>query len=585
MIQSNRDRANSTVDGRKTFLDWLKSDRIRTVAIAGLETTLIWLIFAAVTGTSAPDVNESHYLTKAKHFWNPNWCPGDLFLSSSFSHWLFYFLFGWITQFVSLSTFAWIGRALVWLALAVAYRRLSWRITPQLMLAPLGAILFLLLNLRFHLAGEWVVGGFEAKGLAYTFVLLALGDLVTDRWRWVWLWLGAAGAFHVLVGGWALLAFGFVWIMQVMELKAMPAMMNARSVLRSDRGLMMEIKTQVPFLLLGLVLLVIGAIPPLLADQGATAVERSAAALIYVNQRISHHLMFGAFPTSHVARFVMLLLAWFACFRFLRSRSFLSGLANRHRQAIQIHKLYFFGVASLLISLGGLLLSGLAESSAASEVLAAKLLRFYWFRLADFAIPVTLALILTNLIGTWLGLKNFHPRKICGLFSIAATIAALTLMMVEQQTDRRPLADQRTLPEYPGEPVRTQQTFQNWRSVCDWIAANTPADAIFMTPHEQQTFKWYAGRTEIVNWKDVPQDASAMLEWSRRVTDLLEPQKRFPLGLMSYSDEQLATLAETYHADYLVVPQWQLDSLSQPTTLKQVYPEPGVKATFVVLRF
>ena len=142
-----------------------------------LETALILLLFSAVAGQLPPDVNESHYLTKAKHFWNPAWCPNDLFLSSSFSHWLFYAAFGWISKFLSLSAFAWVGRVLTWAVLAYGWQRLSRSIIQLKMFSVLSAMFFLLLNERFHLAGEWIVGGFEAKGFAYAFVMLALATV------------------------------------------------------------------------------------------------------------------------------------------------------------------------------------------------------------------------------------------------------------------------------------------------------------------------------------------------------------------------------------------------------------------------
>ena len=171
-----------------------------------IETLLIFSLFAVYAGQFPPDVNESHYLTKAKHGWDPLWCPDDIFLSSSFSHWLFYQLFGWLNQFFSLPVVAWIGRILTWLLLAFGWQRLSSSLlkTPGLSIAT--AALFLVLNDRFHLAGEWVVGGFEAKGLAYFFVLMALGSLVRRDFCWLWPYLGFACAFHVLVGGWATIA-------------------------------------------------------------------------------------------------------------------------------------------------------------------------------------------------------------------------------------------------------------------------------------------------------------------------------------------------------------------------------------------
>ena len=66
--------------------------------------------------------------------------------------------------------------------------------------------LFLLFSERFHLAGEWVVGGVEAKPVAFAFVLFGMRSIVLDQWRMVWVWLGAAAALHVLVGGWSVVA-------------------------------------------------------------------------------------------------------------------------------------------------------------------------------------------------------------------------------------------------------------------------------------------------------------------------------------------------------------------------------------------
>ena len=55
---------------------------------------LSFFIFSAVRAP-VPAVNEPHYLSKAKHYWNPNWCRGDFFLESSNTHLVFYQTFGW----------------------------------------------------------------------------------------------------------------------------------------------------------------------------------------------------------------------------------------------------------------------------------------------------------------------------------------------------------------------------------------------------------------------------------------------------------------------------------------------------------
>ena len=180
--------------------------------LAAFEVFWIFLIFFLFAGTLPPDVGESHYLVKAKHYWQPSWCAGDLFLESRDAHAAFYWTFGWVTKIASLSATAWIGRAVTWLLLAWSWQRLSWAIVPKPLLSLLTAGLMLLLMRHFHLAGEWVVGGVEAKGFAYVLVFLSLEAIARDRWRTALILAGAAGAFHVLVGGWTVLAIGFAWL-------------------------------------------------------------------------------------------------------------------------------------------------------------------------------------------------------------------------------------------------------------------------------------------------------------------------------------------------------------------------------------
>ena len=59
-------------------------------------------------------------------------------------------------------------------------------------LDPLGGAVRLLIE-RFHMAGEWVIGGVEAKGFAYVLVFLGLEAVVRNRWNRAWLLLGGGG--------------------------------------------------------------------------------------------------------------------------------------------------------------------------------------------------------------------------------------------------------------------------------------------------------------------------------------------------------------------------------------------------------
>src|SRR5438045_3332981 len=170
--------------------------------LALFEVAWIFLIFFLFAGSPPPDVGESHYLVKAKHYWQPSWCAGDLFLESHDAHGVFYWTFGWVTRLCSLPATAWTGRIVTWLLLAWSWRRLSWAIAPRPLASLLSAGLMLFFVRNFHLAGEWVVGGIEAKEFAYVLVFLALEAMARLRWRAALLLAGGAGAFHVLVGGW-----------------------------------------------------------------------------------------------------------------------------------------------------------------------------------------------------------------------------------------------------------------------------------------------------------------------------------------------------------------------------------------------
>ncbi len=70
-----------------------------------------------------------------------------------------------------------------------------------------------------------------------------------------------------------------------------------------------------------------------------------------------------------------------------------------------------------------------------------------------------------------------------------------------------------------------KRVMSDWIAVCDWVNESLPPDELLLTPRNQQSFKWYAQRAEVVNWKDVPQDAESLIEWRRRFFEI------FPLRL------------------------------------------------------
>src|SRR5262249_39933732 len=143
-----------------------------------LEIALVFGVFFLHGAWPTPDVNETGYLTKAAHFWNHGAFAHDFFCNTGDAHAVYYWAFAWLTTLGwSLDTVAWVGRIVTWLLLAIAWRDLSFQILPRPWLAVLSAELFVLLTEQAHMAGEWIVGGVEAKGFAWALVLWALGAL------------------------------------------------------------------------------------------------------------------------------------------------------------------------------------------------------------------------------------------------------------------------------------------------------------------------------------------------------------------------------------------------------------------------
>src|ERR1051325_6734049 len=184
----------------------------RAQLLAAAELGLIFAVFFIHGAWRAPEVNETHYLSKARHYWNPDWCARDFFCNTVDAHHVFYWAFGWLSRWLSLPALAWCGRLMCWALLAWSWRRLSVALVPAPLFSVLSAALFVTLNSRCHMAGEWVIGGVEAKVFAYVLVFLGIEALVKNRWGLVWPLLGAATAFHVVVGGWSIVAAALSWL-------------------------------------------------------------------------------------------------------------------------------------------------------------------------------------------------------------------------------------------------------------------------------------------------------------------------------------------------------------------------------------
>jgi hypothetical protein len=478
----------------------------------------------AIAGWMAPGVNEAHYWGKAKHAWDPTWCSRDLFLSSAEAHWFYEVTWGSLTRLVSLPAAAWIGRFLGWTAIAIGWTYLIFGLAPRRGAALFSAAIWFAAVQYGHLGGEWVIGGTEAKVPAYSCVLLGLGAAVRGQRAWVWPWLGLASAFHVLVGGWTTLILGLSgqwWT----AFRVQP--------LRLVAGL-----------ICGLAFASFGLLPAILLTFGAPRELVQRAAEIYTYERLPHHLWARTFSGERFASFACMIVVTYGI-------GYLSG-SREHLRILRA-----LAAGSLILAGLGMLISVMAP---AAPGLSAQLLRLYLFRMADISVPMLCAAS----FACWFADGRLTPvRSLC--LSLALIASSIGLGLVSWDAIRwnvPPACRQSLLALTPG--ISREQgeiVWQDWVNVCRWIEQHTDPDELLLTPRHQQTFKWYSNRGEVVNWKDMPQDAESLVAWQERLEDIYPA--RIGGTRVSIRFEELRRLARRYGvrllvADRRLVPEYPL---------------------------
>ncbi len=427
------------------------------------------------------------------------------------------------------------------------------------------------------MAGEWVIGGGEAKPFAYVFVFLGLEALVRDRWNRALMFFGAASAFHVLVGGWVAIAAGVAWLCSGgrgqrsgIRDSTSPSFPVSKSPsasgphpnpLPKGEGTK-SLRSLWPGVLGGLLLSLPGVIPALALDWGVDRATAQRAHEIYVFERLPHHLTLGGIRPDFILRLALLTMFWLLLGRWSRR----ARLLDDPRQPL--FRLRAFVTGAVAITLAGAVVNSLVFIDRA---MAADLLRCYWYRLTDVAIPLGVALEGVALIVEWLSaylprndkdLTNSRElttpggseKRLRGLLApgycwLIAAILVAALNVGDHALQRL----------HPGAPRSHRiPSFADWNAACRWVidSGRIPAEAKFLLPRDAQTFKWCTGRSDVVTWKDVPQDAKSLLEWWRRIQDIYATD--FPEGprwyepLTEVGTERIKELGAKYHADYIL---------------------------------
>ena len=70
-----------------------------------------------------------------------------------------------------------------------------------------------------------------------------------------------------------------------------------------------------------------------------------------------------------------------------------------------------------------------------------------------------------------------------------------------------------------------------YRELAAWVRDNTPVDAIFLVPPDEESFRVHARRAIVVNFKGVPQLGGELPEWRDRLEKVLDLDKPGLLAL------------------------------------------------------
>lgn len=525
-----------------------------------LEVLLIFILFFIYGAYAVPDVNEAHYLEKAVHFWNPNYAPGDFFLNSPDAHGVFYWSFGWTTLFLPLDAVVWLGRILTWLGLAAGWLWMSRPILKHWGTGLLSAGLYLFLTQNCSFAGEWIVGGVEAKGFAYIFAFFGIGEVIRNHWNRALILLGFAAMFHVIVGGWCLVGLGIAWLILKDYERGLrrhtPEKTAAMCYLPTLRSIL-------PGLAGAFFLTLPALIPALLLNSGVSPEIAKNATQLYVYERLPHHLLLS-FVAQNTPQKLIYFGALFIVWNFLCARPRFSNGEMTFRTFIY---------AAILIMLCGWAIN--LFMNVAQETVAS-LLRYYWFRLADAFVPIGAAILCTefalrpvsvSLSASDIGTNSdTTPSTVSGINSginsgmnsgmnsgtasagiVAAAPSVKKLSKAERKEIRRheraaarrlgfnrkcllafliflacfqtySSAQRFTKPMKP-RSCSGASCGESWQELCRYVRENTEPTDVFIVPYTVRTFRWYTGRCEVGVWKDIPQDAQGLWNWWTRMQD------------------------------------------------------------------
>lgn len=368
--------------------------------------------------------------------------------------------------------------AAVLLALIHGTYRLGFALVPDRLGAALGAFAATVLVPFWTLGHNALVYGLLVpEALGWALALPAIRLFVEGRRLGAAALLGVAGWFQALVGVQAVAVLGLVALAEA-------------GAERSRRRLGRAVAFGAVFALVAAPVFV----PVLLArpDPAAEAVARFSEFRVLAELRVPHHYLFGSFGRGSYVRFGLVVAAGLAAL-----------LALRRRGALR-HEAF---VARFLVAIAGVCALALVFTEVVPVLFVAKLQLF--------KLTVLATTVLALLVGAWAAAalperlrhraERIFEARWMG-WGMVGGLALVTVALVVAGLGRPaavffPLAYARS----------------DLAEVERWARAHTPEEALFLIPPSNTTFRTYARRSVVINFKPTPYQAGAIHGWLDRL--------------------------------------------------------------------
>lgn len=456
-----------------------------------------------------------------------------------------------------------------------------------------------LVGATFQLGGNLMVHSYLASfGLSFALIILSLYFLLTERPFLFALVAGLATLVHFLWGG---IGFGVLWAASLLT--------NVKDKSHIKKHVVTAF-VYLPFFLL---------ITPILFGQANAAThlsgEQVAEMLGYI--RAPHHyLPFTWSPLQYIEFFLFLSIAVMAFLKTPLEKSrklFFSLLAGIILLAFGIYtfaseivplgliiKMHFFRLAPLLclcgyLFIGNYLFNSIQDSASYDKLKALAfmgltvslfsnhLILIAWpFFMASFfyghrirftrAMPYVMVVVALGVIGalafnSTIGsvLAGKSDRITLFLFKVMLFIPLSLYLLVDDKRTRKlffALLGLSALVFVVAQPHFLYYSYApETTALYDFIKKSTPADAIFLVPPSEGSFRLGAERAIVVDFKAFPFEEKHMTEWVQRIQAVsnnppLDKTKTYSdlveQGYSSLTDRDVRALQEKYHFSYVL---------------------------------